>query len=76
MSPIFKWFGADFLKKYGTDERFSRYDENERAVLNFISGYLAEDERKYLTEADYAIDYLDYDWSLNEQRKKQKEKDG
>jgi len=21
MSPIFKWFGADFLKKYGTDER-------------------------------------------------------
>ena len=36
--------------------------------LNFISGYLGEDDRKYLETGTYSIEYLSYDWSLNEQK--------
>ena len=41
---------------------------NERAVLNFIQNYLPEKERAYLFQGNYDISYLDYDWSLNEQK--------
>ncbi len=66
LSPIFKWFGADFVKTYGTDKKFSDHSNAERAVLNFISTYLGDGDLRYLTAGAYSIDYLDYDWSLNE----------
>lgn len=68
LSSIFKWFGEDFIKTYGTYEKFSKYDEKERAVLNQISKYLEESDQEYLETGDYKIKYLDYDWSLNEQK--------
>ena len=66
LSPIFKWFGADFVKTYGTDKKFSDHSNAERAVLNFISAYLDDGDLSYLTTGAYSIEYLDYDWSLNE----------
>ncbi len=70
LSSIFKWFGQDFIKKYGTDEKFAGKSDAERAVLNFISGYVDEDIAKYLATGKYDVEYLDYDWSLNEQKGK------
>ncbi len=67
ISPIFKWFGEDFVGRYGTDTEFRGFGEEERAVLNGISDYVSEAERRYLLSADYKLRYLDYDWSLNEQ---------
>ena len=67
LSPIFKWFGNDFVTKYGTDKKFSGYSDSERAVLNFISRYMEPDDKAYLEKGGYSIEYLDYDWSLNEQ---------
>lgn len=67
LSPIFKWFGKDFVKSHGTDEKFSGHSEAPRAVLNFVSGYLSEEDRAYLTTGNYRMEHLDYDWSLNEQ---------
>jgi len=67
ISPIFDWFGKDFVKSYGAEEGFSGHDEVERATLNFISRHLDEDEGKYLASGRYDLEYLDYDWSLNEQ---------
>ncbi|MBC8233020.1 DUF547 domain-containing protein [bacterium] len=67
LSSIFKWFGEDFVKTYGTDETFDGHSKPERAVLNFISKYLDDRNREYLTTGKYKIKYLDYDWSLNEQ---------
>lgn len=69
-SPIFKWFGKDFVKTYGTDEKFAGKSEVERAALNFISGYIDEDVAKYLATGKYDLEYLHYDWSLNEQKAK------
>lgn len=67
LSPIFKWFGGDFVKTYGTDKAFQGFSPDERAVLNFVSQYLAASDRDYLLQGQYTIAYLDYDWSLNEQ---------
>ncbi len=66
LSSIFKWFGQDFEKDYGTTEKFSRFKGPERSVLNFISGYLNPEDRTYLETGVFSIDYLKYDWSLNE----------
>ena len=66
LSPIFKWFGEDFVRTYGTTAGFSRFPPQERAVLNFIQNYLSKADQDYLFKGDYAISYLGYDWSLNE----------
>ena len=66
VSSIFSWFGGDFVKTYGTDEKFAGRSETERAVLNYISGHVSDKDREYLETGDYGIKYLDYDWSLNE----------
>lgn len=68
LSSIFKWFGGDFVESYGTDAKFNKHSEDERAVLNFISAYLSKADADYLSSSDYNIEYLDYDWSLNEQQ--------
>ncbi len=67
MSSIFKWFGDDFIKTYGTED-FAGHGAAERAVLNFISKHLTDSDRRYLRTQKYRIKYLSYDWSLNEQR--------
>ncbi len=69
LSPIFQWFGDDFIGKYGTDKQFPSFSEKERAVLNFISHYVDARDKDYLTQGSYSLEYLKYDWSLNEKRK-------
>jgi Protein of unknown function, DUF547 len=68
LSPIFDWFGGDFLKTYGgkATPKAGR-DTEEKAVLNFIAAHLEASDRDYLSTANYRVVYLDYDWSLNEQ---------
>lgn len=68
LSPIFKWFGDDFIATYGTSAKFPGRSQAERAVLSFITRYLSKSDARYLSEAKFGIEYLDYDWSLNEQK--------
>lgn len=68
LSSIFKWFGGDFVSRYGTDA--FRGNDAQKAVLHFISGYVDYYTVGTLKDGRYEIQYLDYDWSLNEQRKK------
>lgn len=67
LSSIFKWFGQDFVKTYGTRKQFSRKSDIERAILNFVSRYVSDADRDFLLSGEYQIEYLDYDWTLNEQ---------
>jgi hypothetical protein len=69
LSPIFKWFGEDFVRTFGTDKELLGHGPAERAVLAFISRYLGAGDREYLAKGKYEVKYLDYDWSLNEQQK-------
>lgn len=66
LSAIFDWFGQDWVASYSTAEGFAG-SESQRAVLNFISGYLSEEDSEYLKAGGYTISYNDYDWSLNRQ---------
>ncbi|MCI0622129.1 MAG: DUF547 domain-containing protein [Acidobacteria bacterium] len=67
LSSIFKWFGGDFVRNYGTTDKFAGKSDAERAVLNFLSRYVSDSDRDFLLAGKYEIEYLDYDWSLNEQ---------
>jgi hypothetical protein len=50
LSSIFKWFGGDFaVAPYGGVRGFVRHYSTDAAAL----------------PEDFAIEYLDYDWSLN-----------
>lgn len=66
ISMIFDWFGDDWLASYAVADGFTGSDR-DRAVLNFISGYLSEGDRQYLQQGGYELSYLEYDWSLNRQ---------
>jgi len=68
LSPIFDWFGEDFVKTYGVTRDFSGFPEKQKAVLNFISGHVEPAEKAYLVKGNFSIEYLKYDWSLNEKR--------
>jgi hypothetical protein len=70
LSPIFKWFAADFIKKYGPEKSIGRHNKEESAVLNFIASYLDKVQKEYVLAGNYKIKYLKYDWSLNEQQTK------
>ncbi len=67
LSPIFKWFGEDFVKTYGTTARYEGFSEKERAVLNYFRKFLKVRQRGFLASGQFSIRYLSYDWSLNEQ---------
>ena len=54
LSPIFKWYGADFEKKSGS-------------VLAALKPYWPA--KPVVGYEDFKIRYTDYDWSLNEQAK-------
>lgn len=51
ISSIFKWFKKDF--------------ESSGGVVEFITPYSPEQDRKYLKGKNYKVSYLDYDWGLN-----------
>ena len=56
LSPIFKWYGAEFEKQSGS-------------VLAALKPYWPEEAAAALGTGDFKIRYTDYDWSLNEQSK-------
>ncbi|MBL7648813.1 MAG: DUF547 domain-containing protein [Candidatus Hydrogenedentes bacterium] len=54
LSPIFKWYGDDF-------------ETTSKSLAAFVAPYIGAAEGANLD--DFAIEYTDYDWSLNEQGK-------
>ena len=67
LSSIFSWFGEDFTSAYMPLSGFGDHDPAVRAVLNYVSGYVSEADAEDLRAGQFAVDYLDYDWSLNQQ---------
>jgi len=68
LSPIFKWFAEDFVRKYAPARNLGRHDDKTSAVLNFLAGYLDEKDEQYIRTGDFKVKYLDYDWTLNERQ--------
>ncbi|MBI4585973.1 MAG: DUF547 domain-containing protein [Planctomycetes bacterium] len=53
LSPIFKWFEKDFLKK-------------AKSVTAAIQPYVAPEAAAELAKGDFKIKYTEYDWNLND----------
>ena len=56
LSKIFDWFGGDF-------------GSSRAERLAFLAPYFDGDVRQKLESGDYAIKFVDYDWTLNDQAK-------
>jgi hypothetical protein len=67
LSPILDWFEEDFLDHYNLDQAITGRSKKLGAVLDFVRVHLDDVQAARLTDATYKIEYLDYDWSLNEQ---------
>lgn len=66
LSSIFKWYGQDYEKTYGIEDKFQGNDK-QRAVLNHFHPILDSASQNFLAQSDYKVKYLNYDWSLNQQ---------
>lgn len=68
ISAIFHpgWFAGSFIEKYGTDKKFKDHPPATRAVLNFITNYIPEPDVYFLETAIYSIEYIKFNWRLNE----------
>ena len=66
LSKIFDWYGDDWKQGNTVQDQFAG-NEKERAVLQAISSYVKEEDRDYLTQGNYEVRYLNYDWALNKQ---------
>ena len=68
LSAIFKpaWRGKEFVPRYGTDKKFKGREPETRAVLNFITNYLSREDAYFLETENYAIEYMSFDWRLND----------
>ena len=56
LSKIFDWFGGDF-------------GSSKAERQTFLAPYFEGDVRQKLESGDYAIKFVDYDWTLNDQAK-------
>jgi hypothetical protein len=66
IAKLFDWYGEDFTKAYRDSSLERRYGAKEGAVLAFASRYLPEATARIWRAERLRIEYLDYDWSLNE----------
>ncbi len=68
LSSIFDWFGEDFIDKYYDPSVFSNLSKKENASLNFVISQFSIEDQKIMKQIIFKIEYLDYDWSLNDRK--------
>jgi hypothetical protein len=68
LSALFNWFGNDFIPKYRTEDKFIPYLPLDRAILNFLLQYTDKEIHPVLLASDYKVEYIDFNWSLNDQK--------
>jgi hypothetical protein len=60
-------FGSEFIRIYATDKKFKDHPPATRAVLNFCSKYLTQQQVEYLETKRYKVKPIILDWNLNQQ---------
>ena len=69
LSSILKWYAEDFSYE-GEEEWVERYKKSHRGVISTVARYIDEDSAEYIRANSPKIEFLDYDWSLNERESK------
>jgi hypothetical protein len=74
LSALFEYgrYGKVFIKKYGTDKKFTDKPPVTRAVLRFISNYISRQDVAFLEANSYTVKYMVYDWTINDNIRKGK----
>jgi hypothetical protein len=70
LSPIFKmykWREEAILKRYKTNRLFREQKPIDGAILNLIKDYISEANAEFLKRKEYSVEYMKYNWQLNEQ---------
>lgn len=67
ISKIFDWYGKDFINRFYRPDSLKKYSKTENAVLHFTSKFVSKEDAQFLLQGGYEIEYLHYDWTLNEQ---------
>lgn len=70
ISPIFNmypWRQAAIIKRYSTNQLFRELSPPERAIINFIKDYISQPNADFLKKSQFSIQYISYNWQLNEQ---------
>ncbi|MCB9476486.1 MAG: DUF547 domain-containing protein [Deltaproteobacteria bacterium] len=66
ISKIFDWFGGDFIEKYYIEGKFPELNKSQSAAVNFLYQHADDADRKVIEQGIEDVDYVKYDWSLNE----------
>ena len=68
LSAVFETgrYGQQFLKKFAIDRKFKDHPPVIRAVLNFITNYVSEQDASFLEVGNYSVKYMSYDWTIND----------
>jgi hypothetical protein len=67
LSSILNWYKEDFIPSSEGNEIFKSYNQNIRGVVEFVVKYLPGEKADYVKKNKPKIEFLDYDWTLNEQ---------
>jgi hypothetical protein len=67
VSPILSWRGPAFIAAY-SDKSFDlpKRTPIEVAVVGFVRPYLVAPEEEFIKKSAWQLDYLDFDWRLND----------
>jgi hypothetical protein len=66
LSRLFLWKASQFIPRYYKLGHFKHRNKSEIAVLNFLNQYAGMTEKMMIHRDDFTIEYVDYDWALNE----------
>ena len=67
VSPIISWRAPTFITAYAEKAfELPKRTPIERAVIGFIRPYLLAAEEEFLKKNAWQLDYLDFDWRLND----------
>jgi len=67
LADIFNWYQSVFINKYGSVKKFRDRKPRIQSYLNFIVNYVSPGNVSYFESDDYKVEFLLYDWHLNEQ---------
>ncbi len=67
LADIFNWYKNLFITKYGSVKKFRNRQPHIQSYLNFIVNYVSPDNVSYFESDNYKVEFLLYDWHLNEQ---------
>lgn len=68
VSSIFDWYKDDFIPVPESKNRFKKFDKGIRGIIEFLVKFLPRDQTEFIIQNTPGIEFLDYDWTLNEQK--------